>query len=261
MRQRRLSAHPPTAKPRHTTTRTQPNSDTVSLHLRMVKEALGARSVACVVGGSLGGMQALEWALLGGAAFVRSAVVIACGARHTAWQIGISETQRQAIYADPLWRGGEFDHSCPPVQGLAVARQIAMFSYRTPHGFDNKFGRTQGEDGRFEVRRYLEYQGQKFLSRFDALTYVRLTEKMDTHDVGRGRGGMEVALKGLKVPVLVLGIDSDVLYPLHEQEEMARLIPKGELRVVRSREGHDGFLLEQEQVGGAMKEFLKEHRL
>lgn len=248
--------------------------DTVALHIRMLKEALGARSVACVVGGSLGGMQALEWVFLGNSNkihssnnneneenFVRSAVVIACGARHTAWQIGISETQRQAIYADPLWRGGEFDHTRPPLQGLAVARQIAMFSYRTPHGFENKFGRAQAEDGRFEVRRYLEYQGQKFLSRFDALTYVRLTEKMDSHDVGRGRGGMEVALKGLRVPVLVLGIDSDVLYPLHEQEEMARLIPKGELRVVRSREGHDGFLLEQEQVGGAMKEFLKEHRL
>jgi len=246
--------------------------DTVSLHLRMLKEALGARSVACVVGGSLGGMQALEWAFLGSSSkssssenqddtFVRSAVVIACGARHTAWQIGISETQRQAIYADPHWRGGEIDHSSPPAQGLAVARQIAMFSYRTPHGFDNKFGRTQAEDGRFEVRRYLEYQGQKFLSRFDALTDVRLTEKMDTHDVGRGRGGVEVALKGLKVPVLVLGIDSDLLYPLHEQEEMATLIPKGELKVVRSREGHDGFLLEQEQVGGAIQQYLEENRL
>ncbi len=235
--------------------------DSVALHLQMVKEALGARSVACVVGGSLGGMQALEWAFLGGPQFVRSAVVIACGARHTAWQIGISETQRQAIYADPNWQGGAFDRTSPPVQGLAVARQIAMFSYRTPHGFDTKFGRAQSEDGRFEVRRYLEYQGQKFLSRFDALTYVRLTEKMDTHDVGRGRGGVEAALRSLGQPVLVLGIDSDVLYPLHEQEEMATLIPQGELKVVQSREGHDGFLLEQQQVGGAIGQFLRAHQL
>jgi homoserine O-acetyltransferase/O-succinyltransferase len=234
----------------------------VSLHLRMVKEALGARSVACVVGGSLGGMQALEWAVLGGAAFVRSAVVIACGARHTAWQIGISETQRQAIYADPNWRGGAFDPARPPAQGLAVARQIAMFSYRTPQGFDSKFGREVHEgDGRFQVRRYLEYQGQKFLTRFDALTYVRLTEKMDTHDVGRGRGGVEAALRAVEQPVLVLGIDSDVLYPLAEQEALASALPKGELRVVRSREGHDGFLLEQQQVGGAIAEFLARNRL
>lgn len=231
----------------------------------MVKEALGARSVACVVGGSLGGMQALEWALLGGAAFVRSAVVIACGARHTAWQIGISETQRQAIYADPNWRGGAFDPQRPPAQGLSVARQIAMFSYRTPQGFDSKFGREvhEGEDGRavFQVRRYLEYQGQKFLTRFDALTYVRLTEKMDTHDVGRARGGVEAALRAVQQPVLVLGIDSDVLYPLREQEELAAAMPQGELRVVSSREGHDGFLLEQQQVGGAISEFLGRHRL
>ena len=234
----------------------------MNLHLRMVKEALGARSVACVIGGSLGGMQALEWAILGGAAFVRSAVVIACGARHTAWQIGISETQRQAIYADPNWRGGAFDPARPPQQGLSVARQIAMFSYRTPQGFDSKFGReTHPEDGRFQVRRYLEYQGAKFLSRFDALTYVRLTEKMDTHDVGRARGGVEAALRGVQQPVLVMGIDSDVLYPLREQEELAGLMPKGELKVVRSREGHDGFLLEQQQVGGAIAEFLRKHQL
>lgn len=234
----------------------------MNLHLRMVKEALGARSVACVVGGSLGGMQAIEWALLGGHPFVRSAVVIACGARHTAWQIGISETQRQAIYADPNWRGGAFDPAQPPTQGLSVARQIAMFSYRTPQGFDAKFGREMhADDGRFQVRRYLEYQGQKFLTRFDALTYVRLTEKMDTHDVGRARGGVEAALGAVKQPVLVLGIDSDVLYPLREQEELAGLVPGGELRVVHSREGHDGFLLEQQQVGGAIAEFLARHGL
>lgn len=112
-----------------------------------------------------------------------------------------------------------------------------------------------------QVRRYLEYQGQKFLSRFDALTYVRLTEKMDTHDVGRNRGGVEAALKSIKQPVLVLGIDSDVLYPLSEQEEIARCVPRGEMKVVRSREGHDGFLLEQQQVGGAIAQFLAAHQL
>jgi homoserine O-acetyltransferase/O-succinyltransferase len=123
----------------------------VNLHLDMLKKGLGVESVACVVGGSLGGMQALEWSLLGGEDFVRSAIVIACGAKHTAWQIGISETQRQAIYADPNWNGGEFARDTPPTSGLAVARQIAMFSYRTPHGFHAKFGRDTSPDGKFQV--------------------------------------------------------------------------------------------------------------
>ena len=106
------------------------------------------------------------------------------------------------------------------------------------------------------MRRYLEYQGQKFLSRFDALTYIKLTEKMDTHDVGRFRGGVEAALKSISQPVLVLGIDSDILYPLSEQEELTRHIPSSRLVVVKSREGHDGFLLEQDQVGDAITAFL-----
>jgi homoserine O-acetyltransferase len=117
----------------------------------MLQESLGVRQVQSVVGGSLGGMQALEWLIIGGPSFVRSAAVIACGARHTAWQIGISETQRQAIYADPLWNGGDFPPSRPPTQGLAVARQIAMFSYRTAQGFESKFGRETADDGRFQV--------------------------------------------------------------------------------------------------------------
>jgi len=97
-------------------------------------------------------MQALEWAIMGDD-YVKSAVLIACGARHTAWQIGISETQRQAIYADPNWKGGHFDKENPPTAGLSVARQIAMFSYRTAHGFDAKFGRETSADGKFQVRR------------------------------------------------------------------------------------------------------------
>lgn len=108
-----------------------------------------------------------------------------------------------------------------------------------------------------QVRRYLEYQGQKFLTRFDALTYVRLTEKMDTHDVGRGRGGVEAALRSVAQPVMVMGIDSDILYPLSEQQELVRHLPNSELVVVRSNDGHDGFLLEQEQVGSAIRSFLE----
>ncbi len=105
--------------------------DTVRIHLQLLKDHLKVTQVKSVIGGSLGGMQALEWALEGGPEYVKSVVTIGCGAAHTAWQIGISETQRQAIYADPKWMEGDFDPSDPPLVGLSLARQIAMLSYRT----------------------------------------------------------------------------------------------------------------------------------
>jgi len=256
--------------------------DTVRLQLHLLRDHLGVSSIKCVVGGSFGGMQAVEYAAQAGSIsspfavddehgraspYVRSVCPIACGAAHTAWQIAISECQRQAIYADPKWRGGDVDPSDPPLAGLSVARQVGMVSYRTAKGYQEKFGRMlkeptnppYGSKARWQVKSYLEYQGYKFLSRFDPVTYVKLTEQMDTHDVGRNRGGKERALSDVKIPALVLGIDSDVLYPLHEQEELARLFPNGELGVISSEAGHDGFLLEQEQVGNYIAGFLEAH--
>jgi homoserine O-acetyltransferase len=105
----------------------------------------------------------------------------------------------------------------------------------------------------------LEYQGFKFLSRFDPITYLKLTEQMDTHDVGRNRGGKTNALSSVRIPAMVLGIDSDILYPIHDQEELAKLFPNGELAVIYSDAGHDGFLLEQEQVAAHITGFLGAH--
>jgi len=251
--------------------------DTVRLHGEMVQRSLGVTKVQAAIGGSMGGMQALEWGLIW-PKLVRSLVVIGCGAKHTAWQIAISETQRQAIYTDRKWQGGHFNPADPPVEGLAVARQIAMVSYRTAKAFERKFSRrTQEEKPEsgaasgsqqpascsprrtlsgtplWETRTYLEYQGKKFHQRgFDAVTYVRLTEQMDTHDVGRGRGGCDAALKGMDLPITVIGIDSDVLYPLPEQEHLHSTLPKSRFETVRSDEGHDGFMLEGTQVGAAI---------
>jgi len=256
--------------------------DTVRLQLHMLQDELKIRSVKSVIGGSFGGMQALEYAAQAGsikspfavndennraAPFVRSVVPIACGARHTAWQIAISEVQRQAIYADPKWNNGSPSWDDPPLAGLSVARQIGMVSYRTAKGYEDKFGRTLKDDttppygakAPWEVKSYLEYQGYKFLSRFDPVTYIKLTEQMDSHDVGRNRGGAEKALGCVNIPALVLGIDSDVLYPLHEQEELASLFPNGELKVIESDAGHDGFLLEQVQVANYISDFLSSH--
>ena len=222
----------------------------------MIKNAIGAKNIECVIGGSMGGMQALEWAIMGGD-FVKKAVIIGCGAAHTAWQIAISETQRQAIYADPKWNNGNVDMNNPPTSGLSVARQIAMLSYRTPVAYQKKFGREKDGNGIWQAKKYLEYQGNKFLERFDPVSYIKITEQMDMHDVGRNRGSIEEALLQIKGKCLIVGIDSDILYPLYEQEELAQLIPNSKLSIIKSSEGHDGFLLEQTQLAGFIDEFLK----
>lgn len=230
--------------------------DTVMMQMNMVKYGIGASSVACVVGGSMGGMQALEWACLG-KEYVRSSIVIGCGSAHSAWQISIGEAQRQAIYADENWNDGLIDPENPVKRGLSVARQFAMITYRTAKGYEKKFGRNKnGKSGSWEAKCYLEYQGEKFLDRFDAITYVKLTEQMDTHDVGRGRGGVANALKEISCPTLIMGIDSDVLYPLYEQEEMADMIPSSQFMIISSTDGHDGFLLEKDQVSKNITSFL-----
>ena len=227
--------------------------DTVHLHRRAL-EQLGVRRVACAIGGSMGGMHVLEWAFEttdGGAPFVRSLVPIAVGGRHTAWQIGWGEAQRQAIYADPKWRNGEYPPDDAPTSGLATARMMAMVSYRSQPSFDGRFGREEmadQDDTPFAVESYLRYQGGKLVDRFDARCYVALTKQMDTHDVARGRGDYEEVLASIEQPVLVVGIDSDVLYPLSEQQELAAHLPHATLEVLSVPHGHDAFLIKLEVI-------------
>lgn len=223
--------------------------DTVALH-RQALERLGVRRVACAIGGSMGGMHVLEWAFEttdDGRPFVRSLVPIAVGGRHTAWQIGWSEAQRQAIYADPKWRDGRYPPNDPPSQGLATARMMAMVSYRSQPSFDGRFGREvmdDHDDARYAVESYLRHQGGKLVDRFDANCYVALTQQMDTHDVARDRGDYEGVLASLEQPALVVGIDSDVLYPLAEQRELAEHLPRASLQILEAPHGHDSFLIE-----------------
>ncbi|KAL4102598.1 hypothetical protein PRIC1_006342 [Phytophthora ramorum] len=242
--------------------------DAVALQRRLLEDGLGVRQVHAVVGGSLGGMQTLEWAFQG-QDYVKSFVSIACGAQHSAWQIGISELQRQAIYMDPNFRDGRYSPNAPPNTGLALARQIAMVSYRTHAAYSEKFGRREeqhaendqlaSKHGRYVVQSYLEYQGEKFLSRFDVNSYLALLHMMDTHDVGRGRGGLEEALASLSQPSLIIGIDSDVLYPLSEQKQIADGLPNAKFAALSSPHGHDGFLLGQEEISELTKKFLDEN--
>lgn len=215
---------------------------------------LGVRSLACVIGGSLGGMVTLEWAAMY-PDFVRAFVTVASTARHSPWAIGWSEAQRQAIMADPCWQGGNYEPGRGPVAGLATARAIAMLSYRHWDGFAVRFGRERHANGQYQAQSYLQHQGRKLAQRFEASSYVALTLAMDDFDVGYERGGAAHALSGLSMPALVVSVDSDILYPLEEQAFMASHLPVAEHVVLRSQHGHDGFLIETESLNAYVHDF------
>jgi homoserine O-acetyltransferase len=221
---------------------------------RALVEALGVKRIRMVIGGSLGGMQALEWALMA-PALVEAVVFIASTARHSAWAIGLSEAQRQTIFADPRWRDGQYDPDDPPSAGLAAARMQAMLAYRSAPSFEERFGRRPQAEDLFAVESYLRYQGQQLVDRFDAATYVTLTEAMDTHDVARGRGDLDEVLRGIRQPMLVVSIDSDVLYWPAEQREVARLVPGARFAVLDSPQGHDAFLIDVDRLSDLVAEF------
>jgi homoserine O-acetyltransferase/O-succinyltransferase len=239
------------------TVRDQVEADIAALH------ALGISQVAAVVGGSMGGARALEW-MVGHPDRVRAGLLLAVGARATADQIGTQTTQIAAIKADPNWQGGDYhDTGRTPDAGLAIARRFAHLTYRGEVELDTRFGNnSQGDEepshgGRYAVQSYLEHQGDKILARFDAGSYVILTETLNSHDVGRGRGGVDKALRRCPVPAVVGGITSDRLYPLRLQQELAELLPGCTgLQVVESACGHDGFLVATDAVGELIRKTL-----
>ncbi|MDX2211717.1 MAG: homoserine O-acetyltransferase [Oculatellaceae cyanobacterium bins.114] len=225
-------------------------------------EALQVRSLQLVIGGSLGGMQALEWAVLYPEK-VRAIAVIAASGRHSAWCIGLNEAQRQAIYADPNWQDGNYKPDHPPTQGLAVARMIAMSTYRSWASFAERFGRQiqpSQDTEQFAIVDYLHYQGQKLVERFDANTYVVLTHAMDAYDLARSNQSYEAILQSIQQPTLVVAISSDILYPPVEQEELAAWIPNAELKCLESSQGHDAFLIDTEVLNRLVVHFRETQR-
>ena len=230
-------------------------------------DALGIERWAAVIGGSMGGMRALEWAV-GYPDRVERAVVVACGAAASAEQIGLCAVQNEAILADPGWRGGDYYDAGPgegPHRGMGIARRIGHLSYRSEPELAARFGRSPqpGEDafreGRYAVESYLDHHADKLARRFDAGSYVVLSEAMNHHDVGRGRGGLAEALGRVRCKVAIAGIDSDRLYPLYLQREMAELLPgRPDVTVVHSMYGHDSFLIESEAVGDFIRKALED---
>lgn len=228
-------------------------------------DALGIAGWAAVVGGSLGGMRALEWAAAEPHR-VERLFLLATSASAGADLVGSVETQLLAITQDPNWNGGDY-HGAPPGRGphngLGLARRIAHLSYRAAPELAVRFGRAAqpGEDpdagGRFAVESYLDHHADKLVRRFDAGSYVTISRAMRAYDVGAGRGGTAAALARVSATTTVAGIDSDRLFPLADQQELADGIPgAGPLAVVHSAFGHDGFLIETYQVGRLLTALL-----
>ncbi|KAI1148900.1 acetyl coenzyme A:deacetylcephalosporin C o-acetyltransferase [Nemania diffusa] len=251
---------------------------------KKVLDILGVQSVYCVIGGSMGGMQALEWSFFG-QHYVRSLALIATTARQSPWAIAWAENQRATIKADAKYRGGGYGDD-PPVAGLRAARMAAMLSYRTHLSFEKRFGRRRvdvktdsssrkarraavpGEHhrdkcGTFSAQSYLRYQGDKFNERFDANCYLHLLDKIDSHDISRGRcaglsdsDAMKEVLGQIQQRALVVGIPTDGLYPLCEQVALFEGMPNATFATLESEDGHDGFLLEGEQLNDLLSKFF-----
>jgi homoserine O-acetyltransferase/O-succinyltransferase len=227
--------------------------DMVELERTLLDE-LGVGFVELVTGPSLGGMQALEWALMYPER-VGSIVPIGVGGRHSAWCIGISEAQRAAIAADPNWKDGYYTDDAPPDKGLAAARMMAICTYRSWESFEARFDRERRDDELYQVQSYLRHQGTKINQRFDANTYVTLTHAMHTHDLGRGRGDYPEVLSRIGQPALVVSVSSDVLYPPAEQRYLAEHLPNAQYETLDCPHGHDGFLIETESLGAMIARF------
>ena len=221
---------------------------------RILLDELGVERIELVTGPSLGGMQALEWALMYPER-VGSVVPIGVGGRHSAWCIGISEAQRAAIATDPNWNDGYYSYESPPVQGLAAARMMAVCTYRSWQSFDERFGRDLRTEEQYQVQSYLRHQGAKINERFDANTYVTLTHAMHTHDLARGRGDYPDVLRKIEQPALVVSVSSDALYPPAEQAYLAEHIPNSRYEILECVHGHDGFLIETDTLGRMIAEF------
>jgi homoserine O-acetyltransferase len=235
----------------------------------LLADHLGVDRWLSVIGGSMGGMQALEWPIIYPQR-VASTVLMATSISASPLQIGWSEVGRLAVAQDPKWNDGDYYDAAPgegPHEGLMLARRIAQIHYRSDASFADRFGRATVDRldrfnlwDRFQIESYLDYHGQKLARRFDANSYLVLNKAMDLHDIGRGRGGPAAALSRVSCPCLVVSIDSDGLYPPRQQIELRDLLAGAgapvEFEEINSDHGHDGFLLEYSQLSPMLEEFL-----
>lgn len=242
--------------------------DLVVAEKQLIVDVLGVERLRGVIGASMGGARVLEWTFLY-PELVEAALPVAVSARASAWQIGMQSAQIRFITTDPCWQGGDYHGTGRiPAEGLGQARRIAHLTYRGELEIDERFGTDPQADEnpygpywspqqRFSVESYLDRQAEKLVSRFDPATYVILTDALNRHDIGRGRGGMNRVLGTSQVPTMVAGVDTDILYPYHQQEHLSRNL--GDfigLSKITSPTGHDGFLTETRQLTIVLDKFL-----
>lgn len=249
-----LSIDPGTLQPYFHTFPQLTNRDVVAA-FDLLRLELRLQHIHTLIGGSMGGQQALEWAIWKPAVFERL-VQVASNARHSPWGIAFNETQRMAIRQDPTWSQSTEKAG---MDGLKTARAMAMLSYR----HYNTYQESQQEPGNsitdnYRAASYQVYQGEKLAQRFNAYTYWLLSKAMDSHHVGRNRGGLQKALAHLQARCLFVGVDTDILFPVEEQRWLQAQVPGSSFAMLHSNYGHDGFLMEVVQLTEAISQFYIE---
>lgn len=229
--------------------------DLVKAH-SLLADHLGIDKIFSLIGSSVGGFQALEWVAIEPERF-NSLVLIATSAKASPWTIAIDETQRMAILADGTY--GEKNRTAGS-KGLATARAIGLLTYRGGSGYNLTQQDIPGLDesvpDSHRACTYQQYQGEKLVNRFDAYSYMTILDTFDTHDIGRGRGGVENVLNSIKIPVLVIGITTDIIFTPEEMKYISQRIPKSVYREIKSEFGHDGFLVEHKILNQIIKDFF-----
>lgn len=221
----------------------------------LLRDHLGIDRILMGIGGSLGGQQLLEWAVMAPDRF-QKIVPLATNARHSPWGIAFNESQRMAIQADQTWTRKD---PTAGLDGLRAARSVALLSYRGYDAYqltqlDNSSEMLEG----YRATTYQQYQGQKLVNRFDAFAYWTLSKAMDSQNLGRGRSSLEDALAGISAETLVIAVDTDILFPPSEQQFIADHVPGAQLHVIPSNFGHDGFLIESEAIHKILEPFLND---
>lgn len=248
-----LSINPKTKKPYYHTFPRISIRD-IANSLVLLKKYLQIEKIHILIGGSLGGMQALEWSIIE-PKLCNHLILMATSAQSSPWFIALNESQRMAIEADQSWNES---HNSAGINGMKVARSIALLSYRTYHIY--KFSQSEENSSKIDYYRsssYQRYQGEKLATRFNAFSYWILTKLLDSHHIGRNRGNIESTLNTISIPTTVIGISSDLLFPPEEQKFIAQNIPNAMYFEINSLYGHDGFLLEFEKIASILKSSIK----
>lgn len=231
--------------------------DMVHVQKRLL-EQLGIYRLVLVIGGSMGGMQALEWGVTY-PEFMDGIIAIAAPGYSSAQSIAYNKVAREAVMLDPAWRQGDYYGGPGPQTGLSIARGLGMITYQSEPSMAAKFGRRM-RGGQFEVENYLDYQGISLVRRFDANSYLYLLRALDLHDLGAGYASYEAALARIEARVLIVGVSSDILYPAYQQQELVEVLRRlgkaARYAQIDSPHGHDGFLIDFDALSPVLSDFI-----